>query len=274
MPISQAYGVPHAIWIPVGSGTVYDGSCMCIDMSTIADTTSYIMMPVAAGHANITNYDVPFGAVIGNNLRRPTYNSTGLCDYITYANPHASTTEYVSTGGHLAAGAREPMVKVTLIDPTTILRTQLVLDAPGTPPTVVTGVSAASTTGVALTTGACDVITLDGYATIYFRTGGNAGQYRKLDSASTTVHEWNLPTYADTVVGDTAVVVNVNMFGLSRVQLAATYCNCFDIDDGCGTNDFLIDVIRLNLAEVGNEYVEFRWNITNFFHWADRTASA
>jgi len=272
MPISQAYGTPQAIWFPIGTATVYDGACICADITALADDECFIQLPIASGAYNVSNYDIPLAAVIGNNLRRPTYNSTGLCNYITGVNPHDSTTEYVSTGGHLAAGAREAMVKATLIDPTTILRTQLVVDAPGTPPTVVTGLSAASSTGVALTTGACDVITIDGYATIYFRSGLNKGQYRKLDSASLTVHTWNVPTYADTAVGDTAVVVNVNMFGLSRVQLAATYCNCIDIDDGCASNYYGIDVIRLNLAEAGNEYVEFRWNIMNFSPFASDRA--
>jgi len=238
-------------------------------MSTIADTTAFIQFPVAAGALNITNYDVPFGAVIGNNMRRPV--STAGQQYLAYVSPHDSTTEYVGQDGNFVKGAREPMVKATLIDATTIMKTELVVDAPGTPITEVT-VTAGSTSGVLATTGACDVITVDGYATIYFRTGLCAGTYRKLDSASTTAHTWNLPTYADTVIGDKAVVVNVNMFGLSLVQLAATYCNCFDIDDGVATNSLGIDTIRLNL-EKGQEWVEFRWNISNFFHWTDRTAA-
>lgn len=268
MPIVQAYGVPHDLWVPT-YGTVYTGACICIDMNTIADTTGYIQMAAAGGHANISNYDVPFAAVIGNNMRRPL--STAGQEYLAYVSPHDSVTEYVGQDGNFIKGAREPMVKATLIDPTTILRTELVLDAPGTPITEVT-VTTGSTTGVLATTGACDVITVQGYATIYFRTGLCQGIYRKLDSASLTEHTWNLPTYADTVIGDKAAVVNVNMFGLSKVQIAATYGNCFDIDDGCATNDFLIDVIRLNL-EKGQEWVEFRWNITNFFHWTDRTAA-
>lgn len=269
MPIYQAYGTPQGVWLPIGE-TVYDGACVCVDTTAVADDKMFIQLPQASGTYNSTNYDIPFAAVIGNNLRRPLFNSTGLCNYIGYTNPHDSTTEYVSTGGHLAAGAREPMVKGTLIDPSTILRAQLVNAAVGTPPTVVTGLSAASSTGVALTTGAADVATVDGYATIYFRSGLNKGQYRKLDStASTTVHTWNLPTYADTAVGDTALVININLFGFSKIQLLATYLNCIDINEALTSHYYIVDTVKLNLAEAGNEFVEFRWNIINFSPLAD-----
>lgn len=276
MPFYQSRGTPEAIWMQMDyTATIYWGSFACIDESDVADNEGVIMLPVAAGAYNITNYDVPLGIVIGDNLRTKTYNSTGLCNYITGGNPHDSTTEYVLTGGPFIGGGREPFVKCTLVDPTTIMRGNLVVDAPGTAPTVVTGASAASTTGVALTTGAVDVATIDGRSTIYFRSGANKGQYRRLDSAaSTTVHTWNLPTYADTAVGDTAVVVNMVSHGLCRAQLAATYCNCWDIDAAVTSDYYGIDVVRLDLADAGNEYVEFRWNIMNFFPYTDRTASA
>jgi len=272
MPISQAYGTPHAIWVPI-YGDVYNGACVCRDKSAVADDYAMIQFPVASGHMAQTNIDTPFGAVIGNNLRRPLYSAAGKCEYISYVSPHDSTTEYVSTGGHLAAGAREAMVKCTLIDPTTILRTNLVVTAPGTPPTEET-VATTDTNGLSGDTVATtDCTPLDGLCTYYVRKGKNAGQYRIMDTVSTTEHDFNIPMYADMEAGDTVLVVNLPLFGYGKCQLAATYCNCFDIADGCGTNSYTIDVIRLNLAEKGNEYCEFRWNIMNFGPYATQRAS-
>ena len=132
------------------------------------------------------------------------------------------------------------------------------------PRSTVGTVTAGSTDGLSCTTGAMSVATIAGLSTIYFRTGANAGTYRVLDSASATSHTWDTPTYADVEVGDTAVAVNVLPFGLSRVQLLATYMTCFDIDEACTSDYFGIDVVRLNLAEQYKEYVEFMWNPCNW----------
>lgn len=273
MPIVQSRGTPESIWMQMNyTATIYWGSIACVDQ-TESDQEGVISLPVAAGAWNVTNYDVPLGCVIGDNLRKKVYDSTGLCNKITGGNPHDSTTEYYGVGAPFPGGAREPFVKCTMIDPTTILKANLVVDVPGTGPTLVTGLSNASSTGVALTTGSVDVNTVDGGSTIYFRSGANRGQYRLLDSsAGLTAHTWTTPLYADTAVGDTAVVVNVKSHGMSRVQLAATYVNCFDIDYDVASHYFGIDTVLLNLAEAGNEYVEFRWNILNFFPYTDRTA--
>ena len=265
MSFSVVHGSPQDIWVPLLYGTtIYMGGIVGWDATGVSDREGIQMLPVAAGAFNTTNYDIPFGVAIGHNLRTPVFNTTGKCEYITSATPHDSTTEYVSHGAsEYPMGGREAFVKVSIITPCTVLRGSLVDSAVGTAPTVGT-VTAGSTDGLSCTTGAMSVATIAGLSTIYFRTGANAGTYRVLDSASTTSHTWDTPTYADVAVGDTAVAVNVLPFGLSRVQLLATYMTCFDIDEACTSDYFGIDVVRLNLAEQYKEYVEFMWNPCNW----------
>ena len=272
MGFEVIHNSPQAVWVPIEySGTMYHGSIAALDVSAIADYSGAFMLPIAAGAWN-TAFDVPFGVVIGDNNRKPLYNATAKTQYITSASPHGSTSEFVSTGGPYILGGREAMVKVDVIDPSTVLRGNLWVDTPGTAITVVTvAAGGGNTDGVAATTSDCDVATIEGWATIYFRTGANKGTYRQLDSAtSTTVHEWNIPTYADVSAGDTAVVVNMRTWGISRANLVATYLNGFDVDHAVSSNYFGIDVLRLDLAEAGKEVVDFRWNAINFYPAAGR----
>lgn len=266
MPFTVVHGSPQDIWVPISYGdTMYVGGIAGWDATDVGDHDGVHMFPVAAGVWNATNYDIPLGAIIGTNLRNPVFDTTGKCEYITSATPLASTTEFVLTGGPYPGGGREHFVKVSLIDPCTTLRGNLFDSAVGTAPTVGT-VTTGDTNGVSCTTGAVSVASIDGMSTIYFRTGANKGTYRTLDStASTTTHTWNIPTYAAVAVGDTAVVVNIKMIGLSRAQTLATYINCFDIDEAATSHYFAIDVTRLDLSVAGGEYVDFRWNIINFY---------
>lgn len=271
MPFTIVHGSPQSIWIPISYGdTMYVGGIAGWDATDVGDHDGVHMMPVAAGVWNATNYDIPLGAIIGTNLRKPVFNTTGKCEYITSASPLASTTEFVGVEGPWIKGGREHFVKVALIDPSTVLRGSLVDAAVGTAPTVGT-VTTGDSNGVSCTTGAMSVASIDGMSTIYFRTGANKGTYRTLDSAaSTTTHTWNIPTYAPVVAGDTAVAVNIKMIGLSRAQTLATYINAFDINEAATSHYFPIDVIRLDLSVAGSEYVEFRWNIINFYPATNR----
>ena len=168
MGFEVIHNSPQAVWVPIEyEGTMYHGSIAALDVSAIADYSGCFMLPQAAGAWN-TAFDIPFGVVIGDNNRKPLYNATAKAQYITDASPHGSTNEYVSTGGPYILGGREAMVKVDVIDPSTVLRGNLWLDAPGAAPTVVT-VTTGDTDGVSCTTGACDVATIEGWATIYFR---------------------------------------------------------------------------------------------------------
>lgn len=270
MSFAVVHDAPQGIWVPIlYESTIYVGGIVGADQTDTTNKEGVEMLPQAAGAFNATNYDIPFGVVIGTNKRDPLFNTTGKCEYITSATPHDSTTEFVLTGGPYPLGGREPMAKVNLIDPCTVIKGSLVDSAVGTAPTVGT-VTAGDTDGITCTTGAMSVATVAGYSTIYFRTGANKGTYRILDSASATTHTWDIPTYADISIGDTAVAVNVLPFGLSKVQLLATYSTCFDIDEAVTSHYFGIDVIRLDLSTQYSEYIEFRWNPMNWMRASGR----
>jgi len=275
MSFGVVHGSPQAIWVPVEyEATVYVGGIVSLDASALATCEGAAMMPQAAGYWNDTNYDIPSGVVIGTNNRKPLFNTTAKTEYITSATPHDSTSEFVLTGGPYILGGREAFVKIDVIDPCTVLRGSLVDSAVGTAPAVGTVTTACGGDATDCTTSEMSVATVAGFSTIYMRTGANKGTYRVLYSASTTTHTWYKPMYAHVSVGDTAVAVNVMPFGLSTVQLLATYSTAFDIDEAVTSHYFGIDVLRLDLSEQYKEYVEFRWNPVNWLPFAGRLSEA
>jgi len=269
------HGSPQAIWVPISYGaattTIYVGGVVAPHQDSTTAKDGVIMLQQANAALN-TQYDMPFGIVIGTNNRKPLFNTTAKTEYITTSSPLASTNEFVGVDGPYIKGGREAMCKVDIIDPCTICKSKLVVDAIGTAPTVVT-VSTGDADGIEMTTSATDATALAGYSTVYFRTGANKGTYRINDNASSTDTKWDTPTYAPvstTAPWDTAVVVNgVLPFGVSKVQLLATYSTAFDVSDAC-TSYFAVDTIRLDLSEQYKEYMEFRWNIINFWPAAGR----
>jgi hypothetical protein len=249
------------VWMPlVDSETVYVGSIVSLDNS--APTEGVRPIPVAAGASNTTNKDIPIGVVVGTNNRYPLFNTTYKTEYITDATPHGSTTEFVNVEGPWAKGDRQAMVLVEIIDPSSVIRGPLFDSDYGTVPTVGT-VTTGNTDGLGCTTGAIQVATVAVYSTAYFRSGANRGAYRIMDSASTTTHTWDKPTVHDIAIGDTLVAVNLRTSGISRIQLDSE-AMFIDIDEAVTADYFLVDVVRLDLSEPGNEYAEFRFNMDNF----------
>jgi len=268
--ISVVHGSPQTIWVPVvSSTTVYVGGLVAVDSS--APTEGVLVLPDAAGAINETNYDIPFGVCIGTNRKTPLYSSTYLTEYITCpgaADAHdGASIEYTGVEGPWAKGDPIPMVKVALIGPGTVLRAPIRKAAIGTAPTVVTSTNTSSD-GLGITTGTID-FTPDGnpISTIYCRSGNNAGAYRILDSASTTVHTWDTAMRQDIAVGDTFVAVPLRTHGLSTVMFDATtamFIDCADAPVLAGTNRWYINVLRLDLRDAGNEYAEFMFMGNHF----------
>jgi len=276
MSFSVVQDSPQGIWVPLNyTTTVYVGGILSWDATEIADREGAVMMPQAAGYWNDTNYDIPYGVVIGTNNRAPLTNTTAKTEYITSATAHDSTSEFVvGPEGPYIKGGREAFAKVNLITPCTVLRGSLVDAAVTGAPAVGTVTTGCGGDGLDCITSAMSVATIAGLSTIYFRTGANKGIYRLLDSASTTTHTWDYPVYADVAIGDTAVAVNITMFGLSRCQLLATYSTAFDINEACTSHYFGIDVVRLDLSTQYAEYVEFLWNPVNWLPFAGRLSEA
>ena len=278
MAISVVHGSPQSIWVPVEMGaTVYVGGIVSVNNS--APTEGVIVLPDAAGVFNETNCDTPYGVCIGTNRKNPLFSATYLTELIAApaaADPHGGASiEYVGVEGPWAKGDPIPMVKVALITPHTVLRAPLRNAAIGTAPSVVTA-TAGDANGLGVTTGAINFTPENtSISTIYCRSGANAGVYRLLDSASTTVHTWDTATRNDTEIGSTWVAVPVRTHGLSTVMFDATTASFIDVADNpvlAGTNRWGINVIRLDLSTAGDEYVEFTFELGHFLYDIERVA--
>jgi hypothetical protein len=256
------------VWRPVLAGsTIYTGalvSTAAID----APTEGVQAMPVAAGVSNTTAQFIPMGVCVGNNnvAANEVYNSTYKTSYITAPAAGAiygSTTQYQGVEGPWSKGDPRAMVLVSLIDATTILRAPLYNAAYGTAPTEATVTVGSGTDGLDCTSTAVEVATVSVFATLYARTGKNAGVYRTLTSASTTAHTWLQAMYKDMEIGDKIVVVGLRPFGSCYMQIhsSAMFINTAA---AAATDYFIIDVVRLDLSQAGKEYVEFRFNADNF----------
>jgi len=268
--ISIVHGSPQSIWVPMTPATtLYVGGIIAIDTDDPGEGP--IVLPDAAGVANVTNHDVPYGVVTGTNRKNPLYSATYLTEYITApaaADAHGGASiEYVGVEGPWAKGDPIPMVKVALINANSVLRAPIRNAAIGTAPTVVTA-TAGDTDGVGVTTGAIDfTATADNMSTIYCRSGANAGAYRLLDSAHATVHTWDVAMRNDTVIGDTFVAAPMRTHGLSTVMFDATtamFIDCADDPVLAGTARWDINVIRLDLGTPGGEYCEFMFAPSHF----------
>ncbi len=271
--MSIVHGSPQTIWVPVvPATTIYVGGLVCVDTS--APLAGVIMLPDASGVANDSNLDVPLGVCIGTNRKNPLYDSTELTEYIT--SPAAgdayggASIEFVGVEGPWAKGDPIPMVKVALINSNTVIRAPLRVAAIGTAPTVetVTSQTTGGATGVGCTTAAHDFTSIaNDMSTIYFRSGGNAGTYRTNNSASNTALLFAKATRNSVEIGDTLVIVPLRSHGYSTVMFddtTAMFIDCADAPVLNGTNRWIIQVIRLDLATAGQEYCEFCFDSVHF----------
>ena len=257
----------QTLWAPVKvSETIYTGSIIGVD--TAAPTAGVIPFPVAAGAANVTNLDVPWGVVIGNNnvAGNVVYNSTYKTEYITAGNEasaYGTTTQFQGAEGPMA-GMEFAMVQYIPITAETVLRGPIFNAAYGTAPTVLTVTTGSGADGLDFISNANESTTVANFATMYCRTGANMGQYRIVQNASSTSFQ-NTPAFkAAIAVGDTFVVVNgLRPYGMSRAYIDSEGMY-IDNNAELTANYLLIDVVRLDLSEAGNEYVEFRFNPVNF----------
>jgi len=270
MPIEIVSGSPQTIWTPIkDSATIYVGGLVTCDSSAPAEGIE--MLPDSAGVFNETNNDIPLGVCIGTNRKSPLFNTTYKCEYITdpgAADAHdGASIEYWTQGDIWAKGDPIALAKIALITPSTILRASIYNAAVGTAPTVMT-VTTGSSDGLGITTNATQ-FTPEAYptATIYCRTGANAGSYRLLDAASATVHTWDKAMRNDIAVGDTFVAVPMRFFGPSQIMFDATsasFVDCADAPVLAGTNRWSVIVTRLDLSTAGKEFVEFYFDLGHF----------
>ena len=273
--MSIVQGSPQSIWMPIRPATtIYVGGIVADDSS--APEEGVIMLPDPTGVAGGTGLDMPLGICIGTNRKNPLFDSTELTEYIlspAAADPHdGASIEYVGVEGPWAKGDPQAMVKVALITPDTVIKAPIRNAAIKTAITLLTVTSqdTGGGTGVGCTSNAADFVgTNDNMQTIYFRTGGAAGSYRHTDSNSSTIHTWDIATRNDINIGDTAVMAPLRCYGLSTVLFDNTTAMWIDANDApvlAGTTRYCISVVRLDLAEAGKEYAEFRFQPMHFNH--------
>lgn len=268
--ITIVHDSPHVVWMPMEyEQTIYMGGLVSQDNGAAAEGIR--QMPQAAGESNTTNKDIPLGVAIGHNLKRPLFSSTYKCEYITSATPLASTTEFVGHGASpYPLGGREHLVKVAVITPDTVLRAPICNAAIGVAPTEGVVSTASGSDGLDCVASASDATTIAQFSTLYIRSGAQKGTYRLLSSGSTTTHTWDTPCYGAVAVGDIVLAINgLRTSGSSRMQIGATCASFIDCAEALTSTTghyFWINVLRLDLAEKGNEYVEFVFDFDNFCH--------
>jgi hypothetical protein len=254
------------------SNTVHTGSIIAMDTS--APVQGVEVMDVASGAANVSNLDIPWGVVTGNNNSAPNkvYDSSG--EYITAgaeAAWHDNTTQYQGVEGPQSYGVSGEMVSYIPITPETVLRGPIRNAAIGTAITEVAVTTGSGTDGLDCTTAAVDFTPVAAMATLYCRTGANMGVYRHLESTDTGIHTFTPAMPADIAVGDIMVAVPLRMWGTCRAYID-TLGVYIDASAALTSNYLLIDVLRLDLSVAGDEYVEFRFNSVNF-NSVDRLAT-
>lgn len=264
-----AEGTPRLRWVPVEPGEViYMGSIVGVDIATPLEGVQ--PLGAAAGASNTTNKDIPMGIVTGFNATSAnvTHSTTYNTSYITQVaagTPYGSTTSFtLGPEGPWSRGDKQYYVQIAEITPETVIRGPIYNAAAGTAPTVVTVTTGDGGDGIGCTTGSSDVATVANFATMYMRTGANKGIYRTLTSASATTHTWLKAMPGSVAVGDTAVVINgLRPYGPCLMQIDSE-AQWVEASAALTSDYFYIDVVRLDLSEAGNEYVEFRFNADNF----------
>ncbi|MHC4397711.1 MAG: hypothetical protein ACYS1A_18870 [Planctomycetota bacterium] len=279
MGFTVVQGSPQSIWCPLseGAGSLYVGEIVRKENCGVAS----LAIPTGIGDLNhrattlgvvgtSSGTNTPFGVVIGTNRKTPLFSSTYNAEYVTFAQPYSITDNETYTGveGVWAKGDMQAMVKVALIDHTTVLRGNLYQSTSviGTAPTV--GTVTADCCGHALTTATVGVTGVDSLSSIYLRTGVNAGSYRMTMAASATSHTLGIglnSTGTSAHVGDTLVKVNLPVVGKGRLMTSGNTTKTVPsmwVVSGAAvtTNYWLVDVLRLDLSVAGSEYVEFRFD--------------
>lgn len=256
--VQTAGNAPQSIWLPVDDSVqLWVGSLVKFP----AAVEGCVLLTTASGAYDTSTKSLPLGIVIGTNNKNPLYDSAKQQEYITDATPFASTTDFVLVEGPWSKGDKEAMVKVAIIDHTTILRAPIYNSTLGTALALQTS-TVASSAGTGQTTNATQVATLADNSVVWFRTGLNAGSARVLATTSTTVQTWTKPLTNKCVIGDTSVSVNLK-WGQCFMQIDSS-AQFIDASAALTSDYYGIEVLRLDLREAGKEHCYFRFNSVHF----------
>jgi hypothetical protein len=233
---------PIRRYFPIGA-TCYQGQLLGYD--TAGATNGGYVIPTANAAAGPDTTSFIMGICSGIVQTAASYNSTYKGNTLAYSTTQATLAAYDP--------ADAVMAEVILVTPYTLLRAPIVKDTVGTNPECVTN-TAASSGGTTITHTAIDT-TVDGYSTIYCRTGLNRGKSRKVTTVTSTAVETVVVPFPYAIaVGDTFCVANV-VLGQAHIALDSQFQG---IDSSAAlTNYFKAYVHELNLEEAGKEYAVF-----------------
>jgi len=223
--------------------TAYQGQILGYDTSGATNGGYVIPSANAAAGPDTTSFIVGLCSSIVQTAK--TFNNTYKGDTLAY-----STTQATLAGYDPADAVK---AEVILVTPMTLIRGPVVKDTIGTAPVEVTN-TAASAGGTTITHTAIDT-TVDGYSTLYCRTGANQGLSRKVTTVtSTSIETVVIPFPYAIAVGDTFCIANV-VEGAAHI---AWDTQIQGIDSTAAlSNYFKAYVHELNLKEAGKEYAIF-----------------
>ena len=277
MPFTIVEGEGRTLWCASdGSSTYYIGQLVSLVAASKAQILGTVVpLAVPAGVQDLTNFQIPFGVVVGFNALTPTYTTVGSASlqYATGVITQADQLARSWTGaeGMYSKGDPQLLIQVARIYPGTIIRGPICNAALGTAPTVVADTVGTDTTGytTAATTGACEFTPVADLATIYCRSGKNMGLYRVTHDTSTTQPDCNIAFPYDVALGDTFVRVPLKQ-GISYIYISGPglYINSAL---GLATNYFTVFVSKLDLRDAGNETADFEFCTAHFDNYRAAT---
>ena len=260
-------------WVPASYGaaasTFYVGQIVCAQMTGSAGampvSTGVVPMGAAAGANDLTDKKVPVGVVVGIGSRYPTTDSTykalSEASVNTGALQLARTSQFVQ--GPYAKNDPRLFVQIIPIYPSTVLRAKIYESTYGTAPTVVTATAVNGTAGLGFTNAAQTPTPIANTCTYFCRSGLNQGLQRVAYDASATAHTFYVYWPRTLAIGDTFVRVPFREIGVSNAQIDAAGM-FLDSHADYTTNCYTINVEKLNIADAGNESIEFTFNMDQF----------
>ena len=257
-------------WMPidrtVGATALYVDQLVKKDSALV---NGLAPLAAASGASDKTGLQTILGVVIGDN----NFKQTFLATYGQYSASVQSVAAQLARGwlgaeGMWAKNDPQPLVKIAIIGPHTILRAPICNATYGVAPTVLTASAINATMGLGMTTNAFEGAgtIVANMTTTYCRKGANEGLYRVNKDTSTTVMTFDTYWPYTLAVGDTFVRVNLAL-GTCNAQINSTagYLGmCFDNAADVSTNNFSIDVLDLDLKNAGQESVIFKFNACHF----------
>lgn len=227
--------------LPIGA-TVYQGQLLGYDTSGATNGGYVIPSANAAAGPDTTSFIMGICSGIVQTAR--LFSSTYKGDYLAYSTTQATLAAYDP--------ADAVMAQVTLVTPYTLIKGPVVKDTIGTNCVEMTN-TAASSGGTTVTFATIDT-TVDGYSTMYCRTGANRGLSRKVTTVGTTSSVAVVPFPYAIAVGDKFAIANV-VLGQAHI---AWDSQIQGIDSSAAlSNYYKAYVHELNLEEAGKEYAVF-----------------